>query len=93
MDPYKKEIKGTVFFFIMYLLICHTGVWALILGIDTDVRILGFPAHYFIAIVLGWFGVLVVSVWWNIWADRLEAEIRGSDSDNTGTSSVTGGQA
>lgn len=91
MDPYRKEIKGTVFFFIAYLLICHTGVWALIFGIDTDIRILGFPAHYFIAIVLGWFGVLAVSVWWNIWADRLEVEIRGSNKDNAETPSVTGG--
>lgn len=93
MDPYKKEIKGTIFFFIVYLLICHTGAWALIYGINTDIRILGFPAHYFVAVVLGWFGVLAVSVWWNIWADRLEVEIRGSDSDNAGTSSVTRGQA
>lgn len=93
MDPYKKEIKGTVFFFIAYLLVCHTGVWALIFGIDTDVRILGFPAHYIVAILFGWFGVLAISVWWNIWADRLEVEIRSSDSAEAAASNVTGGQA
>lgn len=82
-----------MFFFILYLLICHTAVWALIFGIDTEIRILGFPAHYFIAIVLGWFGVLAVSVWWNIWADRLEAEIQGSSSGDAGTSDAIGGQS
>lgn len=83
MDAYKKEIKGTIFFFILYLLICHTGVWALIFGIDNEIRFLGFPVHYFVAIFLGWFGVLVVSIWWNIWADRLELDIHNSEEAGT----------
>ena len=78
MNAYRKEIRGTVFFFILYLLTCHTAIWSILFGTDNSVRVLGFPLHYFIAIVLGWFGVLAISIWWNVWADRLEREIAGS---------------
>jgi len=81
MSAYRREITGTIFFFIVYVLVCHTAIWSLIFGVNTDARILGFPAHYFIAIIFGWFGVLAVSIWWNIWADRLEAEITTSQPD------------
>ena len=83
MNAYRREITGTIFFFVVYVLVCHTAVWSLIFGIDTDSRILGFPVHYFTAIILGWFGVLAISIWWNIWADRLEVEITTSTPDET----------
>lgn len=75
MNAYKKEAWMTVGFFIAYLLMAHTAPWALIFGIDNSVRVLGFPLHYFLAIALGWFGVLAISVVWNRMADRLEDEI------------------
>jgi hypothetical protein len=85
MDLYRREIKGTIFFFLLYLLVCHTGVWSLAIGTNNDVRVLGFPIHYFVAIILGWFGVLAVSIWWNIWADRLEAEIEEIEPNQADT--------
>jgi hypothetical protein len=66
MGAYKKEAVVTVGFFIAYLLMAHTAPWAILIGIDDSVRIFGYPAHYFIAIFLGWFGVLAVSIAWNI---------------------------
>jgi hypothetical protein len=83
LDTYRKEIVGTIFFFVLYLLMCHTAIWSIFFGTDSDVRILGFPVHYFVGIVLGWFGVLAVSIWWNVWADRLEREIGNSSVELT----------
>ncbi|MBI4275467.1 MAG: hypothetical protein HY659_12285, partial [Rhizobiales bacterium] len=53
MDIYKKEIFYTLFFFVLYLLVTHTAVWALLFGTNNSIRVLGFPVHYFIAIILG----------------------------------------
>lgn len=78
MDAYRKEARLTIGFFILYLLAAHTAPWALIFGTNNAVRILGFPLHYFMAVFLGWFGVLAVSIWWNIAADRLDEEIAAS---------------
>ncbi len=75
MDAYRKEIISTLGFFVLYLLAAHTAPWALLLGTDNSVRILGFPLHYFAAVFLGWLGVLAVSIWWNRYADALEDEI------------------
>lgn len=82
MNAYKKEAWMTVGFLIAYLLMAHTAPWALILGVDNSVRLLGFPLHYFLAIVLGWFGVLAVSIAWNRMADRLEEEILADTSEH-----------
>jgi len=84
LETYRKEIRGTIFFFVLYLLMCHTAVWSIFFGTSNDVRVLGFPAHYFVGIILGWFGVLAVSVWWNVWADNLEREITGSAAEGHG---------
>lgn len=86
MDAYRKEIFYTVFFFILYLLVTHTAIWVLLFGTNNSVRVLGFPIHYFFTIVLGWFGVVAVSVWWNLWTERLDEEIERS----SGTRSATG---
>ena len=87
METYRKEARLTIGFFVLYLLAAHTAPWALIFGTNNAYLlpyvaklgyILGFPLHYFMAIFLGWFGVLAVSIWWNIAADRLDEEIAAS---------------
>lgn len=75
MSTYKKEAVLTIGFFVLYLLMAHTAPWAIILGIDNSVRVLGYPLHYFVAIAVGWFGVLGVSIAWNHLADKLDDEI------------------
>lgn len=80
MDIYKKEIFYTLFFFVLYLLVTHTAVWALLFGTNNSIRVLGFPVHYFIAIILGWFGVIGVSIWWNVATEALDEEIENSSN-------------
>lgn len=80
MDTYRKEICYTIFFFLLYLLVTHTAIWALLFGTNNSIRVLGFPIHYFVAIMLGWFGVIAVSVWWNIATEALDEEIENSSN-------------
>lgn len=81
MSPYKKEAVLTIGFFVLYLLMAHTAPWVIMLGIDNSVRVLGYPLHYFVAISLGWFGVLGVSIAWNHYADKLDDEIIAATGD------------
>ena len=90
MGAYKKEAVMTVGFFVAYLLMAHTAPWAILLGIDDSVRMFGYPVHYFIAIFLGWFGVLAVSIAWNICADRLEEEIERENDAATADKRCSG---
>ncbi len=80
MSAYKKEIKSTITFGVIYVLLGHTGLWALLIGTNNDNRIMGFPIHYFIAIMLGTLGILIVSIFWTYFANKLEDEI---EAENT----------
>jgi hypothetical protein len=86
MSPYKKEAVITVGFFVLYLLMAHTAPWVIMQGADNSTRVLGYPLHYFMAIALGWFGVLGVSLAWNYFADRLEEEITSANEVDRTTS-------
>jgi putative solute:sodium symporter small subunit len=74
-SPYRKECKGTVIFFLLFLVMGHTGLWFAPFAKDLNIYVLGFPLHYFVAIFLGWIGLLVVSLFYVKWADRVDEEI------------------
>jgi uncharacterized membrane protein len=80
MGAYKKELRSTIGFGVAYVLLRHTGLIAMMLGTNNDVRVLGLPIHYFIAIVLGSLGVLTVSIIWAIYANKLEDEIEAENA-------------
>lgn len=80
LDTYKKELRSTIGFGIVYVLLGHTGLWAIMLGTDNSIRVLGLPIHYFIAIMLGSLGVLVWSIIWCRYANRLEDEIEAENN-------------
>lgn len=75
MNAYRKEWRSTLVFGALYLALAHTGLIAILTGVDNSVRVLGFPLHYFLAIFLGSAGVMAVSILWNRYADNLEDEI------------------
>lgn len=75
MSVYKKEIRSTIGFGVVYLLLAHTGLFAIYFGVDNDSRILGFPIHYFVAILLGTLGVLIWSIIWTSYANNLENQL------------------
>ncbi len=80
---YQQEWRSTLAFGAAYVLLAHTGIFAILTGYGNDIRVLGFPLHYFVAIVAGSVGVLIVSILWNRYADRLEEAIREEDLATT----------
>lgn len=85
MSAYQKEIRSTVGFGIVYVLLGHTGLWAVMLGTDNSIRILGLPIHYFIAITLGSLGVFLWSMVWCRYANQLEDEIEAENANLFGS--------
>jgi len=75
VSAYKKELKSTMIFGIVYVLLGHTGLWAILIGTNNDIRLLGLPIHYFLAIIIGSLGILIWSIIWCGYANRLEDEI------------------
>ncbi|ASJ74781.1 hypothetical protein [Granulosicoccus antarcticus] len=80
MKAYDKEIRSTIWFGAIYVILGHTGLFAILIGTNNDNRILGFPTHYFIALILGSLGILVVSIFWASYANKLEDEIEAENS-------------
>ena len=37
--------------------------------------IMGFPTHYFLLIILGWFGPILIGSVWTLYMDKMEREI------------------
>lgn len=88
MNAYEKEMRSTIGFGIAYVLLGHTGLWFIIFGTNNDIRVLGLPIHYFIAIILGSLGVLLLSIAWCRYANRLEDEIEAENASVSGVRSA-----
>ena len=59
---YKKELLLTVVFFFVLLIFGHFAqVFVLFPGLQGG-SFLGFPVHYIVPILMGWFGLLIVCI-------------------------------
>jgi len=59
---YKKEILVTIVFIILYMLMGHTAsLFVLFPGLQGG-SMWGFPVHYIIPVLTGWFGMLIVAI-------------------------------
>ncbi|MFO8111861.1 MAG: hypothetical protein R6T92_05065 [Desulfosalsimonadaceae bacterium] len=59
---YKKELFLTVLFFVVLLIFGHFAqIFVLFPGLQGG-SMWGFPVHYIMPIVMGWFGLLVVTI-------------------------------
>jgi len=83
MTTYTKEWVFTLSFFILYVLVAHLGPWVMMIGKNNDLRVLGYPLHFFLVIILGWLGVLAISLVWNVMANRLADEIANHSPGQT----------
>jgi hypothetical protein len=81
VKAYDKEIRSTIGFGVVYVLLGHTGLLAMLIGTNNDIRVLGLPIHYFIALILGSLGILIVSVVWTNFANKLEDEIEAENAE------------
>ncbi|MDD5476361.1 MAG: hypothetical protein PHU03_07610 [Syntrophales bacterium] len=76
---YKKEIIVTIVFVLLYVMVCHF-VWLFVLFPGLQVGTLwGFPTHYILPILMGWFGLIIVSGISAYVCNRLDEEIEAAN--------------
>lgn len=72
---YRKEVLITVGFALLLILTGHTATLFVIFpGLQTG-TIWGFPTHYLVPILVGWFGVLLVCVAMAVVCNRFDDEL------------------
>ena len=77
MKAYKKEVQFTIWMTAAFILVGNVG---LIFSIfPTDAIFLGFPLKYILPILMGWFGVFLLTIIAGIIGNRIDDEI---DAEN-----------
>ena len=72
---YKKEIWLTIIFSILFLLMGHSAsIFVLFPGLQTG-TLWGFPMQYILPILLGWFGMAVVSLAMTLACNKFDDEM------------------
>lgn len=77
MKAYKKEVQFTIWMTAAFILVGNVG---LIFSIfPTDAIFFGFPLKYILPILMGWFGVFLLTIVAGIIGNRIDDEI---DAEN-----------
>lgn len=76
---YKKEIWVTIVFIILYMLMGHTGsIFVLFPSLQRG-EMWGFPIHYIIPVLTGWFGLVIVAIFAALVCNKLDDEIEAAN--------------
>ena len=76
---YKKEIIVTIVFIILYMLMGHTAsLFVLFPGLQGG-SMWGFPIHYIIPVLTGWFGMIIVAIIAAVVCNKLDDEIEAAN--------------
>ena len=81
---YQKEILLTVGFTLLFLVLGHAAsIFVLFPGLQGG-WMWGFPVHYIVPLLLGWFGLTAASILFTVvmnkFDDDMEAMVKGSRS-------------
>jgi hypothetical protein len=88
MKAYKKEVQFTIWMTVLFILAGNVG---LIFSIfPTDAVFLGFPVKYILPILMGWFGVFLLTIIAGIIGNRIDDEIE-AENDSLENSRETEG--
>jgi len=82
---YKKECWVTLIAFVLMTLLTHIYPMYFLFPGLTEFTIIGFPAHYFLTMVIGW--LVLMPVYWiyiNI-SEKIDDEIQAMDEVETVT--------
>ena len=72
---YKKEIRLTVIFSVLLLLMGHSAsLFVLFPGLRTG-TFMGFPVQYILPILLGWFGMAIVCLIMTLMCNKFDDEM------------------
>ena len=90
---YKKEIRLTIVFSILLLLVGHSASIFVLFPSLQQGTLWGFPVQYIIPILLGWFGVaavcLVMTIMCNKFDDEMEEYVNSLPSATETETEVT----
>lgn len=76
---YKKEILLTIVFIILYMLMGHTASFFVLFPGLQGGSMWGFPIHYIIPVLTGWFGMAIVAIIAAIACNKLDDEIEAAN--------------
>ena len=80
---YKKEIRITVIFTLLLLLMGHSAsIFVLFPGLQAG-TFMGFPTQYIVPILLGWFGLAVVCYVMAVVCNKFDDEMETLAADET----------
>jgi len=86
VTAYKKEVYFTIILTILFLISGHTGLLFVIFAPDgAGATFLGFPIHFIIPVIMGWFGVLVLTIIAGYMGNYLDEEIEKEDAMTSDT--------
>ncbi len=88
---YKKEILVTIVFIILYMLMGHTAsLFVLFPGLQGGGSMWGFPIHYTIPVLTGWFGMVIVAIIVAVVCNKLDDEIEAANKADDAASGKGG---
>lgn len=74
-EAYKKQVRTALISFLVVLVLTHlTPLYFLFPGL-TKMYILGFPAHYFITLTVGWIGTMIFYWFYIQISEKIDQEI------------------
>lgn len=78
---YKKELTLTIVFVILLLLMGHTASIFVAFPALQGATLGGFPIHYIVPLLTGWFGVTIVSWAMAVYCNKLDDELDAYTSE------------
>lgn len=81
MQLYKKEMWLTLVFIVLIMLMGHTATLFVIFPSWQGGSFWGFPRHYIIPILTGWFGLSVVAYAMMVYCNRFDDELDELNED------------
>ena len=76
----RSQIRVTLLFLALFLFVGHLGIVFVLFPVDPAARLLGFPAHYAVALLAGWPVLLALVAVYARVANRMDERIGRTDS-------------
>lgn len=77
MEAYKKEVRFTILMTLAFILVGNVGLFFSIF--PTDAVLFGFPLKYILPILMGWFGVFLLTIVAGFVGNRIDDEIEAEN--------------
>jgi hypothetical protein len=80
LDAYKKEVWFTVIMSLIFIISGHLGIFFSLF--PTDGYLFGFPIMYIVPILVGWFGVLGLTIVSGMIGNHIDEAIEKENQEN-----------